>query len=278
MRILSIDGGGCLGCGPAELMKRLEETLPVSEDVLAGTSVGGLLVALRVTGLSWSQISNVFDEWCPVIFKDPDILWKMDPTRPKFPSKGIETAARTLLKDARCSDFKVPFYITSYDMKLGRPKVFDNTDPDLLSEVVLRTSAAPTYFAPRDSRWVDGAFTANNPSMIALTATMHKMGVNPEDCELLSLNTGGSYWKDPSIGARTTALGWASVAIKALMDGNEEGPAYQCDAILGARHTRIIPELDRPWSITDYKANPRYREIWADCFRSRRDALIRWAI
>ena len=37
VRVLSIDGGGILGCGPARYLKRLEAQVGPWESVLAGT-------------------------------------------------------------------------------------------------------------------------------------------------------------------------------------------------------------------------------------------------
>ena len=68
MRIISIDGGGTLGCGPAEPLKLMEDHGVSHADVLAGTSVGGLLVALRATGRTWAHYPGVAFSTFPLVF------------------------------------------------------------------------------------------------------------------------------------------------------------------------------------------------------------------
>lgn len=277
MKIISIDGGGALGCGPAELLRLLENADGAQVDALAGASVGALLVALRTTGRSWSDISTTFDKWVCKIFESPPLWWKLDPTRPAFQDDGIRAAVLAELGEARCCDAHIPFFIPVSDFTAGRVKVYDATDTALLRDVVLESTAAPTYFQPRGGRWADGGLAANNPSMLAICGAIDKLGAKLEDIRCLSLSTGGSFWEDPGIGRRTTKLGWATRVISFALDGTEELAEFQANALLGSRHLRLDPELTRKYPIDDPKLCREYRGIWSGLWTRRKDEILRWS-
>lgn len=269
MKILSIDGGGILGCGPARYLKLLEEQVGKWENVLAGTSVGSLLIALRCIGYSWDRIDGIFQEEGPKIFARPSLAWRLNPMAPKYPSDALESACRKHLGSMTCRDAKFPFYIPAMDMVHGRPKVFDNTDTDLLADVVLRSTAAPTYFAPRDGRWVDGGLVANNPSGLAVLALI-RSGYDAREISVLSLDTGGSCWQNPKISGRMLPTSWISPVIHSQMSGNEEVGEYTCDALLGTRHTRIIPKVDKDYQLDAVGSMGTYAGIWEQCWQDTR--------
>lgn len=280
MRILSIDGGGVLGCGPVEYLTLLEEELRhqglPKEDALAGTSVGGLLVACRAMGYTWQEVSDIFDRWVHRIFARPPLWWRMDPTRPKFQDDGIIAATRAVLGNAKCSDARVPFFIPVYDMQNGRPKVFDMTDGDKLADVVMRTCAAPTYFQPRDERWVDGALASNNPSVIGICGAVQKLGARLPELKVLSLNTGGTFWKDPKVGRRMTVLQWASPMINAQLEGNEEQADFQASALLGPNHLRVTPNLPRKFAMDEPEKCAEYRRHWRIHWWRTSEQVTQW--
>lgn len=277
MKIISIDGGGALGCGPAELLRLLENADGAQADVLTGTSVGALLVSLRASGKSWADISGIFDKWAGKIFETPPIWWRLDPTRPKFRDNGIRAAVLAELGDLRCCDAHIPFFIPVSDFATGRVKVYDITDTALLRDIVLGSTAAPTYFQPRDGRWSDGGLAANNPAMIAVCGAIDKLGAKLEDLRCLSLSTGGSYWLDPRVGRRTTKLGWAQPVIAFALGGTEELAEFQAAALLGERHLRIDPDLPREYPIDDPSICREYRRIWHAVWLRRKDEILKWS-
>ncbi len=270
MRILSIDGGGILGCGPSHYLKQLEAQVPGKwEHALTGTSVGALLVALRAIGYTWAEIDRIFVEEGPKIFARPGIAWRMNPMTPKYPSTALEAACKKYLRGATCRDSRVPLYIPSMDMVSGKPKVFDDTDSDLLADVVLRSTAAPTYFAPREGRWVDGGLVANNPSGLAVLA-MIRDGHPVDQLSVLSLDTGGKFWKNPGISARMLPTSWIQPVIRSQMHGNEEAGEFACTALLGTRHTRITPSLPHDFELDAVGSMGAYRDIWESCWQETR--------
>jgi patatin-like phospholipase/acyl hydrolase len=273
MRILSIDGGGILGCGPARYLKLLEAETGRWEGALAGCSVGALLAALRAVGYTWAEIDRIFQEEGPRIFARPSLYWRLNPLAPKYPSTTLENACKKYLRGFTCNQSRIPLYIPAMDMATGRPKVFDDTDTDLLAEVVLRSTAAPTYFAPRDGRWVDGGLVANNPSGLAVLALLHR-GIPVEEISVLSMDTGGKFWKDPKVSGRMLPTSWIQPVIRSQMHGNEEAGEFACDALLGARHTRITPSLPHDYELDAVGSIGAYTGIWEQCWQATKGDAV----
>ena len=276
MKLLSLDGGGCLGCGPIEFLKRAESE-GLTFDAYSGTSGGSLLIALALVGKSWKEIDDTFRQWVGPIFPEPSIWRKANPFLPKYPSDGIEAACKAVFGSLRCNQIQMPFFIPVTDIAAGRPKVYGNADPDLLADVVLRSTAAPTYFAPRASRFVDGGLVANNPSVVGIAGLVRKHGADLPQIRCLSLATGGNFWKDPQVGARTTLLGWASPVIQVGLNGVEERDAFISDAILGDRHLRVVPPLARDFEMDDLSRMGAYRDIWTALWATERASVLAWS-
>ena len=273
--ILSIDGGGCLGCGPLRLLAQLEaDGVNIHDDILAGTSVGGLLVLLRATGRTWMSIEQEFTKWAPQIFADAPWWWKADPTRPKYQDDGILAATKALFGDKKCGDAEIPFFVTSFDFQQGRSKIWDNTDDARLADVALRTAAAPTYFQPRESRWADGGLVANNPSVIGIAGALHKLEKPLGQLSVLSLATGGDFWVNPQVGRRTTVLGWAKPVISAQMDGGEERDEFVADQLLGGRHLRVDPACQKAFAMDALGSMQEFRNLWQTAYLRRKPDIL----
>ena len=254
---LSIDGGGVLGCGPSLFLT----ALGVEFDAYAGTSVGGLLaLLLAFKGLKTTDelfLSNVGR-----IFHSVPLYWKLDPTRPKWQSDGFESVTKSIFGDLKMSDAPMPVYIPVSDFKTGTLKVYDRSDSALVRDVCLQTAAAPTYFAPRESRYGDGGLIANNPSMVLATSLKNKGGVPFEQQRILSLATGGTYWTDPEVGGRMCELQWAAKLIHYMMQATVAYAAFQAREVLGDRYLRLDPGATEDVAMDDLKAISKWRALW----------------
>lgn len=274
--LLSIDGGGALGAGPARFLAQAEsEYGDLGETALCGTSAGGLLVLLRATGLSWREIEEIWTAEVGRIFAPPPIWWRLDPTRPKYQSKGLEQACAKWL-NRPCRQALTPFFVPAFDFALGRPKVFDWRESNFtMAEVALATTAAPTYFQPRQNRFVDGGLVANNPSLIGLLGSVNQGLASIEDTKLLSLSTSGNFWSDPEIGRRTNAISWLKPLISAMIGGNEERSEFLTSELLGNRHVRVVPNCMKDYQLDELAALPEFRKLWDRAFQYHRDDLNR---
>ena len=221
--ILAIDGGGIRGIIPGTILAYLEARLAerargqgprIAEvfDLVAGTSTGGILACgLNVPGPEGRPRYQAQDllalyqgEIGQRIFDEPEGLNRIShffgslTSRSKFAPGPLEKALQDYCGDARLSQACTDLLITAYNTEAKRPFYFKSSDcrrqPDIedfpLWEIARATSAAPTYFPPRQVAYdgtlkvmdqdfqvlrkqlthlslVDGGVFANNPAMLA---------------------------------------------------------------------------------------------------------------
>ncbi|CAL4991385.1 unnamed protein product [Urochloa decumbens] len=213
--VLSIDGGGMRGLIPLVILEFLEkelqklggedERIRISDyfDVIAGTSTGGLIATMLATPkdkedtikrpkYTAKDITNYYKDLGPQIFKSSwwgtikHWIWG-----PKYgDGKVLHEAIQTEMGELMLSDTVTSIVVPTFDVSLMAPIVFSSFKNDrrpitnqLLSDVCIATTAAPTFFPPwtvkgrrdRDGNphilnLIDGGMVANNPTMLAIGA------------------------------------------------------------------------------------------------------------
>ena len=266
--IISLDGGGALGIGPAYFLALAEaEQGAIHETALAGTSVGGLLALLRAAGHSWQDISHIADVEVPHIFSKK----QFDVVGPKWNAGPLEEVCARYL-DIPCADARLPFYVPASDLSIGDPVIFTRDHPGRLADVALATSAAPTYFKPRGSL-VDGGLTANNPAAIGAIWAHADGVVDLATCRVLSLATGGTFWDDPHVHEEMFVASWLHPVIKYCLSGGQARDTAMCEKLLGNRFMRIAPVDKKDYEMDDLSILPEWRGLWLDAFKANREAL-----
>ncbi|EOA18418.1 hypothetical protein CARUB_v10006962mg [Capsella rubella] len=182
-------------------------------DVIAGTSTGGLVTAMLTvpdgTGRPYFAAKDIvpfYLEHCPKIFPQPSGVFALLPklpkllSGPKYSGKYLRNLLSKLLGEAKLHQTLTNVVIPTFDIKKLQPTVFSSyqalVDPSLnvkVSDICVGTSAAPTFFPPHyfsneDSQGnttefnlVDGAITANNPTLVAMTAVSKQIVKNNPD-------------------------------------------------------------------------------------------------
>jgi NTE family protein len=191
---LVLEGGGALGLAHVGVIEWLEEhRIPV--DVIAGTSMGGLVGGIYATGESPEQMKAMIRgiQWKEVLrgvtpYRDLSFRRKEDrrdyPNRfefglkhgTQFPS-GFNSGQQVgLILDrvgAPYSDLKtfddlpIPFRCVSTDLVSGRAYVFERGS---LARAMRATMSLPAFFSPvreGDSVYVDGGLLDNLPVDVA---------------------------------------------------------------------------------------------------------------
>ena len=230
--LLALTGGGYRGLFTATVLRWLEQgsDVPLADrfDMLAGTSIGGILAIGLACGVRAADLSELVREHGPAIFK-PRALSLAGLTSTRYGSAGLAKAVTTVIGKAAAKrpfrDVPVPLVVCAVDEMTSQPRLFRTAlakgDPDdgvSTLDVALATAAAPTYFPPHviDGRnYVDGGLIANAPDAVLLGEARRVFGCSLAECHLLSIGTAGS----PRIGTATAApgkLGW--VARHALVD------------------------------------------------------------
>lgn len=184
--ILSLSGGGFRGLFTIVLLEELEKRLgsPLAKhfDLIAGTSIGGIIALAIACEIPTGEIKKVFLENAHEIF-DSKGVGILNIVRSffysKYSSEGLERVIKKFFEDKKVSDLKNRILVTAVDVITGRGRMFKTPhnsklmiDKDIkLIDVALATSAAPTYFPPHkiDGRiYVDGAIVGNDPSLFAV--------------------------------------------------------------------------------------------------------------
>ncbi len=265
-RIIALNGGGIRGVLTAVLLDRLAQHYPGLLDppdavmLFAGTSTGGILALGLAAGLTPVQMRDLYVVNGKSIF---DATWLRDIgdlggiAGAKYDNANLKAVLGQTFAGATLGTLKHRVLISSFQLDDGapnpswKPKFFHNfPGPDsdaaeLVVDVAMETSAAPTYF-PSYKGFIDGGVIANNPSMAALAQALD--GRNPaaeratiEDITLLSIGTGTSlqYIKDKELDWGDAQ--WIKPLISIMMDGSVGVADFECMQLLGSRYQRLAP-------------------------------------
>lgn len=209
-RILSIDGGGYLGLATAVFIQQMERhfSIKFSEvfDLFCGTSTGAIISASLAIGKSGDEIVALYKELGPKIFgtkKSCGILrstYRVDDLRGCLEAHLGEVCLGDLSKNNK------KILITAFNRTTGKPRIFKtdhsnrlSTDNELsLTDVVLASASAPTYFASTPIRnpttgltevFCDGGVACNHPALLGFTEAAYELNNIPSAIRLLSLST-----------------------------------------------------------------------------------------
>lgn len=141
--------------------------------------------------------------------------------------------------------------------------VTSDVEDEPLVDVLLRTSAAPTFF-PTYKGSVDGGVLANQPALLAVTtAKEHRQFASIDNVRVLSIGTGAwpsnlnGYGKNADLGK----LQWISHIATLLMDSSVDLTTIMCRQLLGTRgFHRVQPRLPRFVSLFDHGAFDELRQ------------------
>ena len=270
MKIHNTKGGGARGLFPARIGQRLEAERPgwdADVDVRSGASTGGIIALARASGKSWTEIVELYRDKSKVIFADS--IWDniadlsvggLSLRGAQYSSEGLRDVVSDLFGDMRLGDLDCDVLIPALDLDNGKPepgrrwkaKFFNRRDDgnELVADVAMRTSAAPTYF-PSYQGYVDGGLIANDPTICALVEVLR---VHLQDglaalltgsVSVLSFGTGTlPKWLE---GEENDwgGLQWARHLLDAFMDGGVMTPAYQAVGLLEGRYHEIDVQLKR---------------------------------
>jgi len=254
--IISFDGGGIKGLISIVILKRLikeNPTLLSRVNLLSGTSTGGIIALCLADEIPLETIKNLYYENGKRIFKKSKYnFWGL--SKGKYTNQQLKEILEEKFKERTLGDLKKKILIPSFDLdsvngkRTWKPKFFDNIkkdEPDrkeLIRNVALYTSSAPTYFPIADG-YIDGGVVCVNSSMAAVSNALNR-NVKLEDIRLLSIGTGQNLKYIDKLKANWGSIKWASKIFDILFDGLVDVPDYQCKAILKENYCRVNPRLE----------------------------------
>ena len=156
-------GGGIFGYVITNFMSYLDFDLYDKVDVVAGTSIGGILTLAYCCTTDYEWINYLFEKNAPKIFSDNNPLYAI--RGPKFNGIELEKMLKTIYGDNTLKDINriagksLHTIIPTLDYTLTQPRIFENINlrPEQenvsLVDIGLSTASAPTYFPVKEYLW-----------------------------------------------------------------------------------------------------------------------------
>ncbi|WP_458130980.1 CBASS cGAMP-activated phospholipase [Pseudomonas sp. R3-41] len=285
-QVLALSGGGYRGLYTATILAEIEREIggPIARhfDLIAGTSIGGILALAIASEIPAQTIVNMFKQHGAAIFKPRTRVPIFEST---FSSDELkkQISAPTMLGDKLLGDCLHPVVIPSINYSTGKPVLFktphhetfrrDHLHP--MVDIALATSAAPTYF-PRHqlqhSQYVDGGLFANAPGLLALHEAETFFDVASSDIHLLAIGTMSSkFTVNPKNNREGGALDWGGgnplKAAQRLFGLSISVQESLCDFMLqhklGSRYMHVDEDLtdDRSKAVALDKADIYAQEV-----------------
>jgi patatin-like phospholipase/acyl hydrolase len=227
-QILALTGGGFRGLYTAQVMADIENDTgkPIAQsfDLLAGTSVGGILALAAACEIPMCKVVSLFTNHGAEIFKKRNFFSSWGGyLRSQYSSDGLEKllSSSDIFGDRLLSDALHPVIVPSINFTKGFPVVFKTPHhPSLkrdhtlkLVDIALATSAAPAYF-PRhvfdNQQFIDGGLCANNPALLALHEADYFFEKPLECINMLSIGTlSAKLTVNPKANRNGGAIDWA---------------------------------------------------------------------
>lgn len=206
-QILALSGGGFRGLYTAQVLADLEERsgTPIAKhfDLIAGTSIGGIIAIAAALEIPMKEVVNLFVEHGQTIFKKrPFYSHWFSITKSPYDSNNLKSLLEksNLFGEFKIADLKHPVIIPTINYTKGAPQVFktphhkdfERDHVHSLVDVALATSAAPAYFQRHcfnDWQFVDGGLCANNPALLAVHEADYFFNEELSQISLLSIGT-----------------------------------------------------------------------------------------
>ena len=232
-QILSLSGGGFRGLFTAVILEQLEAEArkPLRDcfDLIAGTSIGGILACGIACGIPAKQMreafetngASVFDRTLTVFGRQLFRLPRTGLLGARYSQSGLDGAISAVLRreaETMLADVAKPLVVPAVRTTDAATVLFESGAFSIgngrvrLKDVALATSAAPTYFPEHtigQDSFVDGGIVANAPDTIAVLKALTTFGRHPREISLLSIGTAGEAMGEVYRPQRASGnLGW----------------------------------------------------------------------
>ncbi len=289
-RILALSGGGFLGYYTISVLARLEalagEPLARRFDLLAGTSIGGIIALALARGIPAAAILQRFTSDGAAIFSARNrprtwfgrVLEVLRAVRhPKYHDQALRQALAAMIgAETRLGDLGRPVLIPAVALASGRARWFRSFEPPDATlaavDVALAASAVPGFFPLVEiggQGYIDGGIFSTTPDLMALHEAVYRLGVNEADIMMLSVGTvSAAFPTSPGVGpSRQGLMFWLmrQRLVRILMAAQQSNIEGLLGDRLGARYLRIDqqPAADEQDVIGLDIATPEARVILA---------------
>ena len=281
---ISVSGGGALGIGPLQFMRRLEEdlgsTLAEWGAAYAGTSTGSIVAAGLCTGMSAAKLYDLYKENLSAIFTKVSAARIVTNNYYRYDNSKLKKLLQNNFRDQMYT-FKKPIYIPATFMNgESVEKVWDRGDGATNQWfAILSSCSAPTYCDTvsrnKDGKkeiYCDGGMWANDPIMV-LESGLNKVKEFKGNYKILSFNTGmacpNSAPKDKSI------VGWGKYILDEWIARTGNSGYYEACANIGVENVyRVAPHVSDKYAMDDLSLVDEVSNIWDDYYNAvKKDVL-----
>lgn len=279
-KILSLDGGGIRGVLSATILKEVEKTLIEKTgkklheyfDLVTGTSTGSILAAGIASGMSASELLELYEKEGENIFpkcvrwqRKWRLLGQLLGNHVLYPheygNQGLTNVLKRRLPNKESGepltiqDIKeTQLLIPAYDVYSRNTTWFNNSSPTAwysnleLWKICTASSSAPTFFPPYELPYnaeqslphIDGGVSANNPALMAIAHALqierqNKSNFNLNDIAVFSIGTGNTTCPYTYKEVKGWGqLGWAGHLPDMFMSPATQNSEQICYQILGS--------------------------------------------
>jgi uncharacterized protein len=266
-RILSLSGGGYLGFYTALVLADLEKRAgkPIGQcfDLVAGTSIGGIVALAVAREVPMRDVVLAFEQRGDAIFPRraaarSQFSQLMDVMRnlagAKYDSSALRETVETFLpNDILMRDIQQRVAVSAVNLTRGMPHTFRSGYADCSThspnvkavDVALATSAAPTLLpihCVAGEYFSDGGIYANSPDQVALHEAEAVCNVDPERVCMLSIGTSSAAYHFPEPLTRSFGLkewGEDQRIVKVALSSQQNHAMEIVRSRLGSRYLRI---------------------------------------
>ena len=270
--LLCLSGGGFRGLYTALVLEALERRAgrPLGElfDVIAGTSIGGVIAAGVALGVPVARMRRVIEKHGPAVFDGRMRLGrKRLPVqnrlralyRARYPQERLRDVVRDAFPDQaqrELSAIDKPLVVCAVHVDQSAPGILlsaglsDSGGSRMtLEDALLSTTAAPTYFPTHrigKFSYVDGGLVANAPDLVALTEAVRKFGCPLEDVWVLSVGTAGAPHRPRRSAISPGLVEWVvwKGLVQMTLSAQEQLAVDQCRVLLADRYVRVDSETE----------------------------------
>ncbi len=263
-RILALSGGGFRGLYTTRVLKELEHKTGVKIrdqfDLIAGTSIGGIVALGLAAGIEVEELEALFTKHGAKIFSARSRFGAKFGAfvGPMYSNNGLKQVLRDTFRELKIKDLSGPsVLVPACNVTTGSPKMFKTqhnpefyTDADIsLVDIALATSAAPIYFPLHDiegiGKFCDGGIVGNAPGGYALDEAELYMGKDRKQIALLSIGTlSGRLNLSNKSGLNLSAYSWMTPLkdvpiLQMLMSQSEQVTHHMLSKKLGENYQMI---------------------------------------
>jgi uncharacterized protein len=305
-RLLCLSGGGYRGLFTAVVLEHIEAQLQQSGtervrdhfDLVAGTSIGGLLACGIAAGVAARRLRETLEEQGPTVFPERSFATARQMLGPLYSGAELAKVVRKTLAGAATKSLQqidMPLLVPAVSWISGEFVGFESkglvgarAPATTLLDVCLATSAAPTYFpahALDNDVLVDGGLVANAPDLCALLAAQERWRLPLNQYEVLSIGTAGSPAGGVAGSVPHTGMKWAKGAliVKLVLASQERLTVLQCERVLQSGYFRIDqqPSLGhlqlQAMDQVDASTTATLRKLAVDAIAAARKKRPAWA-